>query len=766
MSTKVVAALTAPLWIPLVPVAIAFICLWGLVGWAMERPVMLSAASVGVLAALAVVDAAGGGTTYAAITFDCAALAAGAVAVRLACEEGGGAKGGWNATRFPFPRLQLTQLGARMPRAVGWLLVIAPLVYVCVKRGLDASSAAATASQRTTATLVLSAMLPLVQAAASWRWWRHATPAGAAAAEARILSKTMKLPFRQVRKEGEGGGSADDRHSQLCQRHMPHLHPPPPGPQVTVAGMHTVVVGSPGAQAAGSEAPIAARPGAPITALTNPLLKSTALATAATTAPVPASGATTTPVADWEGAAGGKGKGSRSSLSAAAAAAVAEMHADVMDKPAIVFAHGYMSGSAMYMFNLEHFAASGQYRVFSVDWLGCGSSERPQFRCRDTDETETWFLSALEEWRAAMGLSRMILIGHSMGGYLTACYTMRHPHRVQHLVLVSPGGVPQPPAEIPMTASGGVVRNNPSSPTPRPIPRWLWNAVAWAWNSDISPGALLRFFGPFGPFIARGGTRGRISRFVLARPMDTIAADLGEYFYHNIASTGSGEYALRHIFAPGAWGRHPVGPRLVAAANATDPRHRITCPVTFCYGGTHDWMTSKKGADYVAALTAAGVRSTMHLVSPGGHHLYLESPGEWSYRTSRRTTPHASLLLAQPRHADTFHGVVERELAVTVAGSRVDAATRPGAVVVDMAAAGTLDATASAAAESAFADRAQALVTGAESPPPPGSPGVVAGGGVGGGGSLPGSGRATPPSTPKRGDSLREGFISAVATLE
>jgi pimeloyl-ACP methyl ester carboxylesterase len=294
---------------------------------------------------------------------------------------------------------------------------------------------------------------------------------------------------------------------------------------------------------------------------------------------------------------------------------------DADDKPALVILHGYAAGGVFFMFNVDAF--TDRYRVFVCDWLGCGASDRVPFTAATTAEAEEYFLAALERWREAQGLESMFVIGHSMGGYLSAAYALRHPHRVRHLVLASPGGVPsQPVTGPPKTASGGMVPNNPKSPTPRVIPSWLWATVAFLWRNNFTPGVLLRYFGPLGPTFTRAGVRRRAERWVLQQPILPIQEDLGIYLYHNICSDGAGEFALRHIFAPGVWAYAPIGERLLAAASAGS----LVYPVTFAYGGSHDWMNADAGEAVCKQLRALGCRAECHRTPMSGHHLYLENP--------------------------------------------------------------------------------------------------------------------------------------------
>lgn len=127
-------------------------------------------------------------------------------------------------------------------------------------------------------------------------------------------------------------------------------------------------------------------------------------------------------------------------------------------------------------------------------------------------------------------------------------------------------------------------------------------------------------------------TTGRFSkRVVLEKPLTDILPVLGEYMFHNLASDGSGEFALSRLLAPGAWARDPMGDKVMAAAALPegDPQ-KLKCPVSFLYGGTHDWMSAPAGAAVVQRLQELGVWSSFKKVSPGGHHLYLESPGQFN----------------------------------------------------------------------------------------------------------------------------------------
>lgn len=75
------------------------------------------------------------------------------------------------------------------------------------------------------------------------------------------------------------------------------------------------------------------------------------------------------------------------------------------------------------------------YHSYALDILGHGDSPKPEARSYKLK----WVLRHLEHWIDSLNLSEIpVLIGHSLGSYLTMRYTMRHPERVRAMILSSP----------------------------------------------------------------------------------------------------------------------------------------------------------------------------------------------------------------------------------------------------------------------------------------------------------------------------------------
>lgn len=81
-----------------------------------------------------------------------------------------------------------------------------------------------------------------------------------------------------------------------------------------------------------------------------------------------------------------------------------------------------------------------------------------------------------------MNIDKMILLGHSLGAYISGSYSLKYPERVKHLVLVDAWGFPEKPPEDQQ----------------RRIPMWI-KAIATV-IKPFNPLAVLRVAGPFGMY--------------------------------------------------------------------------------------------------------------------------------------------------------------------------------------------------------------------------------------------------------------------------
>jgi len=110
---------------------------------------------------------------------------------------------------------------------------------------------------------------------------------------------------------------------------------------------------------------------------------------------------------------------------------------------------------------------TGEFQFHYYDQRGCGESTRPidRFNSRNMYENMLTLdrslglgaqIADIERIRQILGDDKLILIGHSWGGFLASLYTAEFPERVVALILVAPANtlvMPQPDADSDLFAS-------------------------------------------------------------------------------------------------------------------------------------------------------------------------------------------------------------------------------------------------------------------------------------------------------------------------
>ncbi|KAI5783181.1 Alpha/Beta hydrolase protein [Peziza echinospora] len=273
----------------------------------------------------------------------------------------------------------------------------------------------------------------------------------------------------------------------------------------------------------------------------------------------------------------------------------------------LVILHGYGAGLGFFYKNYAALTTRPNWTLYSLDLLGMGNSSRPPFKIHakthdaKITEAEDFFIDALEEWRVKRGIERFTLMGHSLGGYLSAAYALKYPGRLNKLILASPAGIPEDPwtvqssplpDELPADqAPPPPSASAPPPPTAKPrrqIPGWF----KYLWDQNLSPFALIRWSGPFGPLLTSGWTS---RRFSLLPAHESEA--LHNYAYSLFRQRGSGEYALAYILAAGAFARHPMVRRIGP----------VGVPTVLMYG-EHDWMDVAGGYAAAEVIRSQGLR--------------------------------------------------------------------------------------------------------------------------------------------------------------
>lgn len=267
----------------------------------------------------------------------------------------------------------------------------------------------------------------------------------------------------------------------------------------------------------------------------------------------------------------------------------------------LVLVHGFASGVALWLLNLDDLAQDRP--VYAFDLLGFGRSSRPRLS-RDSLEAEYQFVQSMEEWRAQVGLDRFVLLGHSMGGFLAASYALRFPERVSHLVLADPWGFP----ERRLAARQALQ-----------LPSWV--RVVSTLLSPFNPLAAVRIAGPWGPRLVEK------IRPDIGRKYEHLVDDsqaIPRYIYHCNAQTPSGESAFKAMMTQYGWARHPM-------INRIGELHQGV-PMTFIYG-SRSWVDKQPGIQVQRLREDSEV--DVEIIDGAGHHIFADKPDSFNEIVSK-----------------------------------------------------------------------------------------------------------------------------------
>jgi len=118
---------------------------------------------------------------------------------------------------------------------------------------------------------------------------------------------------------------------------------------------------------------------------------------------------------------------------------IATNYLDAGDGVPVVFVHGSGPGVSAYSnWRLTLPALAEHYRVFALDMVGFGFTERPD----EVEYSMTTWVNQLIGFLDAHGLERAHLVGNSFGGGVALRTAALHPERVHDLVLMGSVGAP------------------------------------------------------------------------------------------------------------------------------------------------------------------------------------------------------------------------------------------------------------------------------------------------------------------------------------
>ena len=116
------------------------------------------------------------------------------------------------------------------------------------------------------------------------------------------------------------------------------------------------------------------------------------------------------------------------------------------DKPKLIFVHGYGGAGAVFFQLMK--PLSEHFHAFFIDIVGMGCSSRETYKVKSAEESAEFFVRFVEEWRKVSNITNFFMCGHSLGGFISTLYTIKYPHHVKKLFLISPIGFSEKPKDF------------------------------------------------------------------------------------------------------------------------------------------------------------------------------------------------------------------------------------------------------------------------------------------------------------------------------
>ncbi|EFA82836.1 hypothetical protein PPL_04531 [Heterostelium album PN500] len=266
----------------------------------------------------------------------------------------------------------------------------------------------------------------------------------------------------------------------------------------------------------------------------------------------------------------------------------------------LVLIHGYGAGVGFWCANIDELAQ--HYTVYAIDLVGFGRSSRPDVSYLKTpDEAEEFWTKSILDWSEQMGLENFNLLGHSLGGYLSASFSLKYPEKVKKLVLADAWGIPHRPTDFEDKI---------------PLPLKLLGKVI---TPDV-PLALLRACGPLGPDLIYRFRQDLLMKFSGLYPNDDLKFNplnpnrVAQYIYHtNAQSPATGEYLFKLLSLPFGWAVNPLIDRVKAMHPGID--------VTLLYG-SNSWIDHSSGHKLKEEMK--NIKDIV-IIEQSGHHIYIDN---------------------------------------------------------------------------------------------------------------------------------------------